>query len=264
LKRFYRLEDKDDEDQSVPLDLARGQVLLESSDEEAEEASDSGAEFVGIGNNQHSHQVSTEPDIDLDETEYADLDAQAAAYQGAHPETGQQDVQETRRLAIVNLDWDHVRASHLFKICSSLVSSHVHPSPASKKSSSAAPPGRQGKVLSVQIFPSQFGKERLAREEREGPPKEIFRANREEDEGEINETTIYQLGKEDEHNNDALRKYQLERLRSPYVSQSVDQLLNCSQGITTALLLAIPWTLLYTFTMSSKELNSNVPPMCLT
>ena len=65
-----------------------------------------------------------EVDLNEDDDAYADLDAQAAAYTKEHPEEVQPEGDGTKsnRIAVVNLDWDYVRASHLYKIFSSLVS----------------------------------------------------------------------------------------------------------------------------------------------
>ena len=58
--------------------------------------------------------------------------------------------EETRRLAVCNMDWDRVGAADLYLVLSSFC-------PAS------------GTVTSVQIFVSDFGKERLEEEARLGP-----------------------------------------------------------------------------------------------
>ena len=68
----------------------------------------------------------------------------------------------------------------------------------------------RGKVLSVRVYPSDFGKERMAREEKEGPPSEIFKKK---DAEEVDEKNVYNVGGEDDYDEDALRQYQLERLR---------------------------------------------------
>lgn len=164
-----------------------------------------------------------EAEIDLDESQFADLDAEAEAYvntQGEDDRASDAAPDPTRRLAVVNLDWDHVRAVHLYKIFSSLVSPTAPPTSSSSRSVSQNPKdvkaslGR-GKVLSVRVYPSQFGKERMAREEKEGPPAEIFKMGAQiENEEDVNEVTIYETGDEQDYNEDALRKYQLERLRS--------------------------------------------------
>ncbi|KAK6981658.1 Pre-rrna-processing protein esf1 [Favolaschia claudopus] len=203
LRRFYRLEN---EDGNLPqqLDYARGQALLESSDEE--ESSDDGSDPATDGQQPtrpiNLTDINPDADIDLNEDNFADLDAQAAEYLKSHPEEKEEaDIAHTKRLAAVNLDWDHVRAMHLFKICSSLVSpSAVMPGPQKSNSDRAsktkAHPVR-GRVLSVRVYPSEFGKERLAREEQE-------------------------VGDENEYDEDALRKYQLERLRYYYAVITCD------------------------------------------
>lgn len=228
LKRFYRLDSPDAEITGQEPDYARGEGLLESSDEEDNvddpHSGDDGSEeddgFVELGVDLAAK--TSEPLINLDESELAILDAQASAYQQNHPDQPSipEDVEQTNRLAIVNLDWDHVRATHLFKVCSSLVSptasAVASTSTGSKqrlvKGASATPIAR-GKIHSVAIYPSQFGKERLAREEKEGPPPEIFK-KKDLDVDEINEKNIYEVGDADQqHDEDALRSYQLERLR---------------------------------------------------
>lgn len=223
MRRFYRLENEETEPNPKPiLDYARGEVLLESSDEDENLQSDIDSDDAG---HDHSRPIAilndSDAEIDLDESKFADLDAQAAAYNEAHTEGPEEMGERTRRLATVNLDWEHVRASHLFKICSSLVSPTA---PVASSSSQAVNPDRQkyikgapsnigrGKVISVCVYPSEFGKERMAREEIEGPPSKIFK-NRKRDDEEINAQTIYDVGGEDEYDKDALRKYQLERLR---------------------------------------------------
>lgn len=153
-----------------------------------------------------------ELEIDLDETNFADLDAQAEAFIKADKERGMEsDIEPTRRLAVVNLDWDNVKAIHLFKMFSSLVTSAL-PSTGDRKTSKSAV---RGQVLNVRIFPSDFGRERMAKEEREGPPAELFKKPKEfKHEDEVNEQNIYETGDaEHEVDEDALRQYQLERLR---------------------------------------------------
>jgi len=221
LRRFYKLEDNglegSDQEEPAPapvLDLARGAVLLESSDEEEEEDSEDDGALVHLGHSE-SKPISVpeeELEIDLDEANFADLDAQAEAFIKADKKRATEpEIEPTRRLAVVNLDWDNVKAIHLFKMFSSLVTSGL-PSTGDKKTSK---PTVRGQVLSVRIYPSDFGRERMAKEEREGPPAELFKKPKEfEHEDEVNEQNIYETGDaEDEVDEDALRKYQLERLR---------------------------------------------------
>ncbi|PWY82789.1 hypothetical protein BO83DRAFT_330850 [Aspergillus eucalypticola CBS 122712] len=149
----------------------------ESSDEEDEDEE----EFEGFG----------------EELEYPDK-------QRADVPTG--DV--TDRIAVVNLDWDNIRAEDLMAVFSSF-----------------APTG--GRVLKVAVYPSEFGKERMEREETEGPPREIFASKKggdSEDEDEIDsdeeeekiKQSMLKEDKGEEFNSTQLRKYQLERLRYFY------------------------------------------------
>ncbi|KAF8632607.1 hypothetical protein AX15_001810 [Amanita polypyramis BW_CC] len=241
LKRFYRLEDD-------PLrpgpDYARGELLLESSDEEGEKNDDRGEESDGssqndgtitIGGDAKTSRVSEDEglEVDLDENDFADLDAQALAYGRAHPmdevQDGKEEVQRTTRLAAVNFDWDHVRAIHLYKICSSLVSP-TGPLASSlgtvdkkgrSKGSGNAHNVVKGQVLSVRIYPSEFGKERMVREDREGPPAEIFKKRENESDG-FDEKNIHDIGDEMDYDEETLRKYQLERLRYYYAIITCD------------------------------------------
>ena len=91
----------------------------------------------------------------------------------------------------------------------------------------------EGRVLRVRVYPSEFGKSRMEKEDVEGPPKEIFADPRRKgsssillshgrptvesdddlDIDAINEKTIYHQEDAEEYDQEALRKYQLERLR---------------------------------------------------
>ncbi|KAI9742689.1 MAG: pre-rRNA-processing protein esf1 [Claussenomyces sp. TS43310] len=121
----------------------------------------------------------------------------------------------SRRFACVNMDFDNIRAVDLMAVFSSFV-----------------PAG--GRIVKISVYKSEFGKERMAREELEGPPKELFNNRVQEDEGvssgpdsedesedeeELEQKIKEDLLKEDngnEFDSSALRKYQLERLRYFY------------------------------------------------
>ncbi|KAF9651854.1 hypothetical protein BDM02DRAFT_3202011 [Thelephora ganbajun] len=230
LRRFYKPENNDledgDREETVPapiLDLARGAVLLESSDEEEEEDSEDDDILVRLGHSESKpiNVPNEELEVDLDETYFADLDAQTEVFIKADKERGvEPETEPTRRLAVVNLDWDNVKAIHLFKMFSSLVTSGLPPIGDKKASKSVV----RGQVLNVRIYPSDFGRERMAKEEREGPPAELFKKPKEfEHEDEVNEQNIFETGEaEGEADEDALRKYQLERLRYYYAIVECD------------------------------------------
>ncbi|KAK5117244.1 hypothetical protein LTR62_005861 [Meristemomyces frigidus] len=135
------------------------------------------------------------------------------------------DGEVSRRIAAVNLDWDNLRAMDIMAVAASFVPS-------------------SGRIQRVSVYPSEFGRERLEREELEGPPKEIFASSKdtaeeeeeeeeeEEDEGEAEEDESEDEEDENERikrdlireqaddgqefNTAALRQYQLERLRYYY------------------------------------------------
>lgn len=124
------------------------------------------------------------------------------------------------RIACVNLDWDNIRSVDLMAVAASF-----------------APPS--GKILSVTVFPSEFGRERMEREEIEGPPKELFQDSKkieesdeeedsDEDSEEEDERVKNDLLKEDkgtELNSTALRAYQLDRLKYYYA------IIHCSSDV---------------------------------
>ena len=247
MRRFYKLHSENEEEDgfgastSKAPDYARGQILMESSDEDEfrlgslnvsesdepdseEDLPDEVKLSPGSPHSRHSaHRRATDeesedeiPEVNLDESEFSDLDAQAAAYSksDAVKEEAQRDSattgEETSRLAIVNLDWDHVRAHHLFKIFHSIVSTD-----------NASSSRHSASVFRVRVYPSEFGKERIAREEKEGPPPELFKHKDEESPEDVGAETIYEIGDADkgDYDDEALRRYQLERLR--YVQRSL-------------------------------------------
>ena len=131
-----------------------------------------------------------------------------------------QEVEEgevTNRFAVVNMDWDHIKSMDLMALFSSFV-----------------PVG--GRIEKVSIYPSEFGKERMQREEVEGPPREIFSKGQDsddeddedsgfdteddedaaEDSDEEVKKELLQEGNDQDFDSDALRTYQLDRLRYYY------------------------------------------------
>lgn len=133
--------------------------------------------------------------VNLDEQEFPDL-------QAAQMKVEMGDV--TPRFAVVNLDWDNIKSTDLFAVFSSFL-----------------PAG--GKIHKISIYPSEFGKERMDREELEGPPREIFVQKHQEDSlnesSDDDEKIARSLQKPDdgvEYKDSALRQYQLERLRYFY------------------------------------------------
>lgn len=239
LERLYRVEDEEedeveDEDNTVPPDeeverelkrAARkhdpardGNISELSSDESTSDEEDESAE-------------------EIDEDDVAET-AEGSGEGGSIP-VGE----VSSRLAIVNLDWDNIRATDLMAVFASFA-----PDP--------------GSLLKVSVYPSEFGKERMEREETEGPPKEIFakKVAREpgpsdsesdddkeiEDEEEEEDRIKKSLLKEDQgedFDSGKLRRYQLERLRYYYavltcssksVAEAIYNAIDGTEYLTTA------------------------------
>lgn len=160
-----------------------------------------------------------EPDAELDESAGASIQR----FQDEQADVPLGDV--TNRLAIVNIDWDNIKSTDLFAVFSSFV-----------------PQG--GRIIKVSVYPSEFGKERMAQEEVEGPPKDIFKKKSgdeniegesekddeadedDEDEDEKIKDELLEEGDDQDFDSDALRSYQLDRLRYYYA------IMECSDEAT--------------------------------
>jgi hypothetical protein len=119
----------------------------------------------------------------------------------------------TSRIAVVNLDWDNIRAEDLYAVVSSFVKGG-------------------GRIKKLSVYKSEFGKERMEREEMEGPPREIFGRQEKEDQSEEEDEVdseddsdeedekikkdLLKADDGEEFDSGALRQYQLERLRYFY------------------------------------------------
>ena len=275
-------ESEEEEDEAPTksfMDLARGEVLLESSDEEdqdeaavseAESDSSSAAGSVALGPSRRRRQPSRSPSIDLSETErplFPDEDEEDGELDPEDEEAG---AEPTKRVALVNMDWDNLRASDLYRVLASSLSSTataVQPAIQPKASGSSTKFDQEGnevgpykpsaklsiapgRLLHLRVYPSTFGRERMEREAIEGPPVEVLRTKgaesdddeedgvlrlgrknkgkarerrrrggEDEDDEEEEEYTAKDLIDDqveenaDDYDTEALRKYQLERLR---------------------------------------------------
>jgi hypothetical protein len=103
-----------------------------------------------------------------------------------------------RRLAVCNMDWDRIRAVDIMVLCNSFL-----------------PPG--GSILNVKIYPSEFGKQRLAEEEVSGP-QELTKQETGREKPDQEEA----VDEEDEAFKEKLREYQLNRLKYYYAVIELD------------------------------------------
>ncbi|KUJ16638.1 uncharacterized protein LY89DRAFT_707793 [Mollisia scopiformis] len=195
LERLYVPEDEEDEEEAD----------IEVEDDDVVEKELARAEGYdparggGFSSSEDEDEEDGGVEIEEVEEEFPDMQAESVAV-----EMGE----ITPRFAVVNLDWDNIRSVDLMAVFESFLR-----------------PG--GKIHKISIYPSEFGKERMDREELEGPPKEIFAKPVEEeepeedseDDEEVEEKIKKDLQKADEgkeFDGAALRQYQLERLRYYY------------------------------------------------
>ncbi|KAL8951705.1 MAG: hypothetical protein Q9222_002353, partial [Ikaeria aurantiellina] len=235
LEKYYRLREGEREpsaDDEVESELARANAQDEQ-------------EFLSSVEESSSEDDSSSDEFEEEEEVFGLLDGQGV-------DEGDVPMGEvTSRLAVVNLDWDNIRAADLMAVFSSFVSSAGH-------------------IKKISVYPSEFGKERIEKEETEGPPKEIFTANKgtasngskdfdleeaeEEEEEEEDRSSagedderirksLLREGNDQEFNSAKLRRYQLERLRYYYavivcssssIAQTIYYAIDGTEYLTTA------------------------------
>lgn len=209
LQRLYLPEDDEDEEEEESLP----KIEVEDDEVVAKELrrADAGYDPARGG----GFSSSEDEDEEGDEEGGAQIEEVAKFPDMREEQAGVPMGEVSTRFACVNMDFDNIRAVDLMAVFASFV-----------------PVG--GKILKISVYKSEFGKERMEREELEGPPREIFAKRREEeevesdsedeeesseDEEELDEKIKKDLLKEDEGNefdSAALRQYQLERLRYFY------------------------------------------------
>ncbi|WYZ46101.1 hypothetical protein EsH8_IX_000326 [Colletotrichum jinshuiense] len=204
LQRLYEEEDgeEDEEDEGVEVEaddvVERELAKLDAKYDPAR----------GGGFSESESESESEDDDSEEETAVADPKASMQRLRDEQAEVEEGEV--TNRIAIVNLDWDNIKSADLFALFTSFL------------------PPTGGRVEKISIYPSEFGKERMQREELEGPPKEIFKKSNdddseedsdessEEEEDEAIKDELLKEGDDQDFDSDALRKYQLDRLRYYY------------------------------------------------
>ncbi|UZJ51458.1 hypothetical protein CBS101457_000778 [Exobasidium rhododendri] len=272
--------DEEEQESSLKIDYARGEGQLESSEddsssEEESTESESGSDFQGITIGSAAARrkdkqrlrfnlndkgeddpdiTAAASDLQVGAGDLAELDARAertvrreAAAAKRKALSAPKRVGDTSRLAVVNMDWDHIRAIDLYKVFSSLVSPAGRPIATIGASSKGSENVRErggdivpvkGRVLSVRIYPSNFGLERMTKENQEGPPRDIFKRggdgstkvrkksqkSRKQDSDDSDESGVelFELDEGGDFDEEALRNYQLERLRYFYAIVTFD------------------------------------------
>ncbi|KAF9926136.1 pre-rRNA-processing protein esf1 [Linnemannia zychae] len=220
MKKFYQLQKGEASSDEEDSEEEEEDDDEEDEDKDAEEMEDVSVSGSGSDSEEEGNVYDpmrgrgvisgSDSDSDIDEEAAAELDREAEEQEEDSEE--EDDIprgDESHRFACVNLDWDHVKSTDLFKVFSGFKT-------------------EKGAIRSVKIYPSEFGKERMEREEREGPPPELFKKagskmkldeDESSDDEEVTEKSLIkdqtEEGKE-EIDSEALRQYQLDRLKYYY------------------------------------------------
>ncbi|OQO00192.1 hypothetical protein B0A48_13979 [Cryoendolithus antarcticus] len=221
LKKRFRIEEE-----TVPAKARAGaREVVGSSGEESE---DEDKELGGAVKDPARHggfSESSDEDDESEEDGQSENEAILADETAGREQTEDVPMGEpSRRIAAVNLDWDNIRAADIMVLANSFV-----------------PAG--GKIQSVVIYPSEFGRERLEREQMDGPPREIFASSNRQDNDDSESDDIEseesdsdadaeekikkrliadQAASGQEFNPTKLREYQIERLKYFYAVISCD------------------------------------------
>lgn len=207
LRHYYRIEEEDtkdakkkrkdevlssEEEEEEGLKKRKRKEEVLSSEEEDEEE-ESGSDEL--------EDLETESDDDVGGSEEEETSSSSSSSDEEEEDMENVEVENvpvieegTRRLAVVNMDWRHVRAVDLFVVLRSFL-----------------PKG--GQILSVSVYPSEFGLQRMKEEEVRGPVGLFDDENEKSDEDDDDN---------DEIDYDKLRAYEKSRLRYYYAVVECD------------------------------------------
>ncbi|KAK4159832.1 hypothetical protein QBC43DRAFT_121878 [Cladorrhinum sp. PSN259] len=217
LQRLYEDEEEEKEEEEEDAEVEDDDIVrreLEKADKKYDPAREGGfASSSEDESDSESESESGEAEVD---------DGEEESRPGIRLRKEKQEIQPgelSHRFAVVNIDWDNIKSVDLLALFSSFV-----------------PTG--GRIEKVSIYPSEFGKSRMQREEVEGPPQEIFKKsadsddeNEEDDEDSSDDDSendededsdeeikkeLLKDGTDEDFDSDALRTYQLDRLRYYY------------------------------------------------
>lgn len=165
--------------------------MTDSEDSDSE--SESGSELEGVGDEDDDVKGDSDSDSDFDSDDevYSEVEQEEEHV----PEIDK----ETSRLAVVNMDWNQVKAVDLYVLLSSFL-----------------PKG--GQILSVSVYPSEFGLKRMEEEAVHGPVG-LF-----DDDKKKNENDDSDDDGDDRIDSEKLRAYELSRLRYYYAVVECDSI----------------------------------------
>lgn len=209
--------DNEDAEEKVIEKIQKRKVEPKSDDEEQSEEEESELEGEAFVDRARGEGLQSDSSDDSDDSDSFGFESDSEIeVEEEKPEEGD----PSHTFAVVNLDWDNVRAVDLMATFASFV-----------------PKG--GFIKSVSIYPSEFGKEQMQKEEIEGPPKDLFKSKKKDAESDSDsdeeldlqnqedlEKAARKLYEEDDGEEDydskALRRYQLQRLRYYYAVVQCD------------------------------------------
>lgn len=214
LRHYYRIEEeKHKQEEEEEEEEEAGKEIIYEDDEEVEEERKLGK----LGPVKSGLESSSESEVSEseDDESYTTTDTDEGEDEGVEEEEEEPQVQEnipeiereTRRLAVVNMDWRYVKAVDLYVVLSSFIP-------------------KDGQILSVAVYPSEFGLQRMKEEEVHGPVG-LFDDENDED----NEDN------EDEIDYEKLRAYETSKLRYYYAvvecdsSATADYLYKACDGV---------------------------------
>ncbi|KAK9990114.1 hypothetical protein SO802_025099 [Lithocarpus litseifolius] len=208
LRHYYKIEEEEKEKEEEKKEISS------SSDEEEEEEDDDDEKVVEDSrfgklesetDSEESEPENGELEESTTDTDDTDEDDEAVYEEEAEEDPLMQEnipeiEKETHRLAVVNMDWKYVKAVDLYVVLSSFL-----------------PKG--GQILSVAVYPSEFGLQRMKEEAVRGPLgffKDENEKNEDQDDDKLDSED------DDEIDYEKLRAYEISRLRYYYAVVECD------------------------------------------
>lgn len=213
LDKFYEHEDEESDD-----DSGSGSDIDNDSDND----SDSEPKVLidrarGIGVDTEELSEISDSDSDLSDSFEEELESDIELEPGKVEEGD-----ASSSFAIVNMDWDNLTAVDLMAALNSFVPN-------------------QGSIESVAIYPSEFGKEQMQKEEIEGPSRDLFKKKTKKHHSDNDDSDLdldvtkagdlekaakilYEEDDAEDYDSKALRRYQLQRLRYYYAVVKCDSI----------------------------------------
>ncbi|XP_021815404.1 pre-rRNA-processing protein esf1 isoform X2 [Prunus avium] len=191
LRHYYKIEEDEDK---VNSEVKKKEKKIEEEEEEESE------ELEELGGEESEDDVATgDSDTTTDTDTDDEYEEEEGVFEDGEPVRQAEDVpeidKETHRLAIVNLDWRHVKAVDLYAVLRSFLP-------------------KDGEMKSVAVYPSEFGLQRMKEEELHGPVGLFDDENEKSDEDEDDD--------DDELDAQKLRAYEKSKLRYYYAVVECD------------------------------------------